>query len=525
MAASASSREDRFDFFPALISSSGWLECMVCRRRGSGRSSGRGSAFADDLSPPKRLENPFLAFEMLRFIGGGSSSRGGDPRPPDISNECRRELDFPPRRLSRVDIERDNGGVLLNMLARDLEGFFSSFEPHMPHDEAPSRLILTRSFLGELLSAGGAKGTSGTAGGAIGTSGGGGTYSSSLARLLFLLDLDFFGAMSTISTISSSNSSIGKPPGGSLSFLLFLGGAASSSTIAFSLLDDLDFFRSSLVGAGGGGGGGGGASASSKSSSSSSSSSSGSGSGAGSNALSMLAIADVLFGCDAGLLAASSAILDVSGSGDAGNGLFSFDPLEFSLLLSFNAFAFGFFLGLSSSLHFSFNAFALGFFLGLLVGLLSGAAIRIFGQEIELLLILPHKLASRLLGCNFGFSFGSLFCFASSLLFCLAGGFLFGLSSSLFFSFPSLLGGALFSLQGFLSCTLFGFPSFLLCALLLRFPLLLLKLFELLFAELGLLLFGLLILLVLGLGGFLRVWSFLLSPDISLELVCWLIHV
>ena len=114
--------------------------------------------------------------------------------------------------LSRVDIERERGGVLWKTLLMrgieiggggallsccsalseaepledifsslslldllpsvlDLDDFFSSFTgdaDHAPHDEPPSRLILARSFLEDLDSAagdGGVGGASGTAGG------------------------------------------------------------------------------------------------------------------------------------------------------------------------------------------------------------------------------------------------------------------------------------------------------------------------------------------------------------------------
>jgi hypothetical protein len=77
---------------------------------------------------------------------------------------------------------------------------------HMPHD-APSRLILGRSFPDDLVS-GAEGGESGTAGGGGGAGGGGlssMTWGAADARLDFLLD--FFGAMSITSIISSSSSS------------------------------------------------------------------------------------------------------------------------------------------------------------------------------------------------------------------------------------------------------------------------------------------------------------------------------
>ncbi len=129
-----------------------------------------------------------------------------------MSTEWRRELDFPlaPGRFSRVDMERDSGGVLVKTLAtraaaslertfsplseeEPFEESFSSLSPdgfflalgsfslgfeddffasltgvavfHIPQDE-PSRLIFGRSFFRDLISGGG--------GGASGTAGGGG---------------------------------------------------------------------------------------------------------------------------------------------------------------------------------------------------------------------------------------------------------------------------------------------------------------------------------------------------------------
>lgn len=169
-----------------------------------------------------------------------------------MSTECLRELDLVPERFSRVDKDRESGGVLAKTLESragvgaslerafsflsedddlsspfsaeadffreldsfsglDLDGFFGSLvgvAVHIPHEEEPSRLILGRSFLEDLASAGGEGGESGTAGGG-GGAGGGGESSTAWGVAEAFLDFlpDFFcGAMSTTSMISSSSS-------------------------------------------------------------------------------------------------------------------------------------------------------------------------------------------------------------------------------------------------------------------------------------------------------------------------------
>lgn len=214
-----------------------------------------------DLPTP----NIFAAFEGI----SGTASGGGVTIPCDMSTECRRELSFPLvlARLSRVDIDRESGGVLAKTLeslgvAFDEDSFgvrsilsvlswveprdevFSSLSPdddvvvvrfflelddsfsafdfdedffssprgvadHMPHDE-PSRDIFGRSFFEEDFGSGGGGGASGTAGGGMGAGGGTGRADEP-AFLLFLLDFLSVG-ISTIATISSSSSS-GKLPG------------------------------------------------------------------------------------------------------------------------------------------------------------------------------------------------------------------------------------------------------------------------------------------------------------------------
>jgi hypothetical protein len=174
-----------------------------------------------------------------------------------MSTECLRELGLlAPCRFSRVDIERESGGVLAKTLGSRagvslafglsalsepdpldeglsafsalsaVEDFFralGSFSAlgldadffgslvgvavHIPHEEEPSRLTLGRSFLDERTAAGVmAGGASGTAGGGGGTGGGGGgTSTISGGAEAFLDFLLFFGGdMSTIWTISSS---------------------------------------------------------------------------------------------------------------------------------------------------------------------------------------------------------------------------------------------------------------------------------------------------------------------------------
>jgi len=164
-----------------------------------------------------------------------------------------------PWRFSRVDTERESGGVLAktlgNRLAASLtfglsalsdpepleEGFsafsvlsadeadffralldsFSGLDfedvffaslvgaaDHIPHDDDPSRLTFGRSFFDDRTAAGAIiGGASGTAGGGGGTGGGGGggTSMTSGGAEVFLDFLLFFGGdISTISTISSS---------------------------------------------------------------------------------------------------------------------------------------------------------------------------------------------------------------------------------------------------------------------------------------------------------------------------------
>lgn len=185
----------------------------------------------------------------------GMSSAGGDMRPPDISTDGRRELDLLGR-FSRVDFDRDTGGVLWNTLGtrgatrfeaalsralgrsvlseddpfdevlssrsflsdldrlssdltlEDLGSLSLGAADHMPHDEPPSRLILVRSFLPDRT------GSAGGGGGGMGGSGAGGGGGASMGMSRdFLLFLLFFGDdISTTSMISSSSSS-GKLPG------------------------------------------------------------------------------------------------------------------------------------------------------------------------------------------------------------------------------------------------------------------------------------------------------------------------
>lgn len=181
-------------------------------------------------------------------------------RSPFISTECLRELDFPlaPWRFSRVDTERERGGVLAKTLGKrpgvslarglsalsepepfedgfsalsaeddafflELMGSFSALDldddffgslvgvaVHMPHDDEPSRLTFGRSFLDERTAAGvimgGGGGASGTAGGGIGTGGGGGGKSLASGDAEAFLDFLLFRSedISTIWTISSS---------------------------------------------------------------------------------------------------------------------------------------------------------------------------------------------------------------------------------------------------------------------------------------------------------------------------------
>jgi len=278
----------------------------------SGETTLRAFFLLLDLSTPRIL----AALDDI----SGSSSGGGDAR-PCMSTEWRRDDDFPLMlaRLSRVDMEREMGGVLVNMLdIRTLPGVFSalsarsalsepeSFEEDLSADrfdvvlsvfgldedlgsslrgaafhrahEAASSFILGRSFLDGLGSGGGVSGASGTGGGG---GGGGGASSAADLDLLFLLFFLSFAAMSTTTAWdSSSSSSAGKLPGSSDDLWLFLDEAlscsASSASLDFFL--DLELFLSSFNGAAGGGGGGGGTG------------SAGGGSGAASNDLSLSAI-------------------------------------------------------------------------------------------------------------------------------------------------------------------------------------------------------------------------------------------
>lgn len=198
------------------------------------------------------------------------SSGGGDARPL-ASIDWRREDRLTLPRFSFVDIEREIGGVLVNipdkrglpggsfaLSARSalsevdpleeavfsLSSFsadrFADFSPlerdgfsflslslsslrgvavHVPQDAPPSLLIFGRDFFPDLDSRGGdVVGGSGTAGG-----GGGGGCSSAATLDLLLLFLSFFGDISAASgATSSSSGSSGNVPGISEDLLLFL---------------------------------------------------------------------------------------------------------------------------------------------------------------------------------------------------------------------------------------------------------------------------------------------------------------